>query len=261
LKHILIAAALVVVSSLAHATYCPDGSLIASHPNGDCSKTNTPPPSPSSKSKSISDADASAKAGAWSGSKSSAKVGDVTAKGGAGGNASAAGGAGGNAAGGTGTGGSNSLGSVGNDNSSSSFRAYAISLPSPVFTPPMPMTCPGAEITQSARSVGWGFVSWADGHTDPRDCTLITLHNDMIQQCQFASAAELKAQLVRKYLPDFRDSNTIYLDLNPNECAMLRSPPAPVAAAPVIFTSVAAAPAACVAVRKAHPRKIVPSCK
>lgn len=233
MKHILLAAALAAVSSLAHATYCPDGSLIASHPNGDCSKTDAPPPA--------------------SKQRQQQKQGQGQHQTATGGNATAAGGAADSSA-------SNSLGSVGNDNSSSSFRAYALSLPSPVFTPPMPMTCPGAEITQSARSVGWGFVSWADGHTDPRDCTLITLHNDMIQQCQFASAAELKAQLVRRYLPDFRDSNTIYLDLNPNECAMLRSPPVTTVAAPSIF--VAPAPAACVAVRRVHRlHKPVVGCK
>lgn len=244
MKHLILTAAL-LVSSLA---YAGGGGY-------------TPPSTPSTSTSSKSDADASAKAkaGAWSGSKSNASVGDVNAKGGAGGaggNATAAGGAAGDSSA------SNSLGSVGNDNSSSSFRAYAVALPPPVFTPPLPMTCPGAEVTQSARSVGWGFVSWADGHTDPRDCTLITLHNDMIQQCQFASAAELKAQLVRRYLPDFRDSNTVYLDLTPSECAVLRNPPSPVAPAPVIFTSQAPAkPAACVAVRKVHPRKPIANCK
>lgn len=254
MKHLLIAAALAALSSLAHATYCEDGSLIASHPNGDCSKTNTPPTSSTSKSK--AKADSHSAAAALSGSKSSATGG----AGGAGGNStsSATGGAAGDSSS------SNSLGSVGNDNSATSVRAYAIALPAPASTPALPMACPHSEITQSSRSIGWGFVSWADGHTDPRDCTLITLHNGMIQECQFASAAQLKAQLVRRYLPDFHDSAAILIDMTPGECTVFRNPLPPAPKLPEIrevYVPFTAPAPACVAVRSVHKRKPVPSCK
>ena len=88
MKRSLTFAACLLAISAAHATYCPDGSTIESHPNNDCSKSNQPPKTHTptavpTTSTSTAGAAAGAVAGAQAGSKSSATGGKASATGGA----------------------------------------------------------------------------------------------------------------------------------------------------------------------------------
>lgn len=252
MKACLLALALFAVSAAANATYCPDGSLIASHPNGDCSKSNTPPTS--NHSKSSSDANAAAKAGAWSGSKSSAA-------GGAGGssNVSAP-----SSATSTNEGNTNSLGAIGNDNSSSSFRALAVSLPTAVFTPPLPMSDGNCtNVDQDAGAVGWNFASKASAHQSTDHCVLIKLHNSYLAECQYASAKQIKDLLTAKLLPGFKATDNGMVDLATDACRALLAPVPPTP--PTVVNVLQALPPSCPAPVVAHrgavkPRKVV-GCK
>ena len=83
MKRSLTFAACLLAISAAHATYCPDGSTIESHPNNDCSKSNQPPKAHTpaatpATSTSTAGAAAGAAAGAQAGSKSSATGGKAT---------------------------------------------------------------------------------------------------------------------------------------------------------------------------------------
>lgn len=235
----LLAVCLLVASSLAHATYCSDGSLIASHPNGDCSVPIAGASSPKSNSSSDAAARAAAAAGAVSGSKSAAT----------GGNASAAGGAGGDA--------SSRLSGIGNDNSSNSFKALAISLPTPVFVPPMPAIgdCPSATVTQSSRAVGWNFVSWADSRIDTDNCTTIKIYGSLMAQCKYRSAGVVLAHLTMKVLPEYRPEESGDVDLTEKECRELSLPI--MARQPDVINFVSHIPAACVPVKAPAGRKVV----
>lgn len=241
----LLAAALLVACFNANAWYCSDGSLIASHPGGDCSVAIPPPASSSpNKSTSRSSAVAAAQAGAVSGSKSSAVTGPSTssATGGAGGQSNA----------------SNSLGSVGNDNSTSKFSALALALPAPVFIPPMPAIggdC-AARVRQSARAVGWNFVSWSDGEVDPDDCTTIKIYQSLMQRCKYQSADMVLAHLTVKVLPGYRPDDSHDVDLTDKECRELSMPiTLPVASTPINFLS--HIPPSCKPVPAPKGRKIV----
>lgn len=252
MKKIILTLALLVAFA-ADTWACTNGAT-----NYPACDNNTPAPAvvPTSSSAAASTSAAGAKAGAQAGATSSQSAtvttGGATAAGGSVGNTSAAGGT----ASSTGTGGTsgasangtNSLGTVDSGNSSK-FNALAISLPAPSFTPPLPMTCPSAEVTQGADHIGVLFgaldLSQAKAHTDPRDCTLITLRTSMIEQCRFKSAAMLEDQLVRKYLPDFKDTAGEYEDLSPRDCDVLKHPLRVQAEAPINFFSPGAGPAVC----------------
>lgn len=230
MKSLILAAALLLSVSMAHATYCKDGSLIASHPNGDCSKPiPTPKPAPlptGNASSSTSGATANQAQNAAASSKASAAAAAVS-KSAADSNSSS----GASATGGNATGGSNSLGSVGNDNSSTSFRALALSLPSPVFTPPMPLaSCPQANVEQEAHAVGWNFYSQAHGSVNTDNCTAIIVYNAMLEQCQYESAQYVLDALMVKVIPGFKGKSQSGLNLTPQQCHDLKAPPVAVVA-------------------------------
>lgn len=196
----------------ANATYCPDGTLIASHPNGDC---NYKPPTPSastqtqqqnqttsanSVSASKSNSHSQSQADAQSKSKASSNVGDV--------------------------GSTNSLSSIGNDNSQTSFKAFALSLPTPVFTAPLPSIadCPGANITQDAVAVGWNFFSKAHGEINTDNCSIMRIYNLMVESCRYETARQLLNKFTEKLMPGIEYTRVELIDLTPNECRLLKVP-------------------------------------
>lgn len=234
MKSPIIFAALLLSVSMAHATYCKDGSLIASHPNGDCSKP-IPTPVPPTPAPTTPSSNAAATAAAAANSSAASKSASTSQA--AGGNASAAGGksdASSSASGGTANG-SQQLSGVGNDNSSTSFRALALSLPSPVFTPPMPLaSCPQANVEQEAHAVGWNFYSQAHGSVNTDNCTAIIVYNAMLEQCQYESAQYVLDALMVKVIPGFKGKSQSGLNLTPQQCHDLKAP----AVAVVASTSV-----------------------
>lgn len=197
--------------------------------------TGTPPPPPKSanhhNSSNTSSSSSGAIAGAAAGANSQATSGSKATGGNATGGtstSSAAGGAGGSAAGGAGgsADSSNQLGNIGTDNSSSSFRSVALALPSPAFTPPLPMAsarCERAE--QHARSVALGVATWADAVLDTDNCVALELHNRYIASCKYASAAQVEGLLTAKVLPGFKPGDASRLvDLTNAECTALKAP-------------------------------------
>lgn len=234
MKKLLISAVLMLLASAAQATYCPDGSRIDSHPNGDC---NYKPPTPQqSDSVSKSRAEAQAKAQAIAAQQQAQRQAQAQRQGQTQGQtALGQGGAGGSGGGATvsspsqatstSEGSTNTLGAVGNDNSSSSFRALALSLPTAVFTPPLPMdTSECAETVQSAGGLFWNGFTKADAARTTDKCTIIRLHNAYLDECQYASAKQVKDRLMVKLLPDFVPSTRVALDLTEGECAKLKLP-------------------------------------
>lgn len=222
--------ALLAVAFNANATYCPDGSLISSHPNGNCNykpPTVTPVPTTQTQTQQQNQtASANATAGANAGATSQSKA--------TGGNANSLA-TGGNSVANTGPSSSsadNRLGNVGNDSSSSSFKAFAISLPTPVFTPPLPSIadCPGANVTQDAIAVGWNFFSKAHGEVNTDNCSIIRVYNLYVEACRYESARQVLNKFNDKLLPGVQHPEDKYLDLSPQECAALKLPmKAPVA--------------------------------
>lgn len=142
--------------------------------------------------------------------------------------ATSAGGAGG--AGGSSTS-QNALGPVDSGNSSS-MRAYAVALPTPVFTPPSPISgCPQANSESHAWGVGWNFISKADSTLNTDSCTLIIVYNSLLERCQFESADKVLTGLTQKALPAYSHSPR-GLDLTEEECRVWRAPPTPVVLPP-----------------------------
>lgn len=136
--------------------------------------------------------------------------------------------------GGTGTGGMSgassdaALSNIGNshDESKSSFKALALSLPSPVFTPPLPISgCPQANVDQSALSVAGGMLfSHAKGTVNTDNCTAIIIYNAFLAQCKYESAQQVLNSLTVKILPDWKPQNTVNIDLTTRECVELQKP-------------------------------------
>lgn len=117
------------------------------------------------------------------------------------------------------------------DSNRYSARSLALFLPPPVFTPPMAkVDCAGAMITQDAMSILWSGFSKASAKTDSSDCTLINIRNAKVETCQYASAKKIEDLLVRKHLPDFEPETVFkgdrFIDYTPEQCALLRAPPA-----------------------------------
>jgi hypothetical protein len=150
-------------------------------------------------------------------------------------------------------------------------RALGLTFAPGAFTPPMaPVQCASATITQSARGLGMGLLSWADSKTDSSDCTLINLRNAMVAACKFESAKQVEDLLVRKHLPDFKPSEVTYLkdkndpgfvDYSPTQCALLTSPP-PKPVEPVTLNWIyVPPPVARVEGKPADPAKPVPPTK
>lgn len=126
----------------------------------------------------------------------------------------------------SGTGGSNDLKNVGNDSSSSSFRALALSLPTPVFTPPMPISgCPNANVSQDAVGVAWGLFSHASGTINTDPCTAIIIYNALLAQCKWQSAQKVLNTLTVRVLPGYEPEKTGMLDLTVSECRSWNAPP------------------------------------
>jgi len=143
---------------------------------------------------------------------------------------------GGTAQGGNAQGGSNSLGNItagagsgGSVTDTSSFRSNMYVFPTPVFTPPLPMSgCPGANVDQQATSIGWSFFSHANGKVDTDNCTAIMIYNGLLDQCQYESARRLLKTLAVKVLPKFDPpKGQESMDLSPAECRALKAPPLP----------------------------------
>lgn len=271
----LAAIALLSVAISAQATYCTNGAT-----NYPSCNNQTPPPTPStpntssSTSKADSSSSAAAAAAAIAGAKATGGNAAATggkstsnATGGAGGAANAAGGAGGNSDASSNS--SSQLNGIGNstDQSSSSFRALAISLPSPVFTPPLPISgCPQANVEQRAGSVGWGFISGAKGDVVTDNCTAIIIYNALLEQCKYKSALKVLNGLTVKVLAGYVPEDTVDLDLTRVECQALKAPvlpPPPVAAILIPPTPVACVQPAPSPVKRAvrKPAKPVAVCK
>lgn len=252
MKKFTLTIALLLATAPAWATYCADGSLIAAHPGGNCSvpipapTPATPSTTSAANSSAITSSQAGAVSGAVSGSKSSATTGPVTASGS------------GVGYGGTGTGGSstasgtasgtNSLGSVDSGNTTTTrLNAYAISLPAPVFVPPLPLSaCPQASSEAHSWAFGWNLISKADAFTNTDACTLITVYNTLLQRCKWASARKVLNGLTKKALPDYAPESSVDLDLTEKECRDWQTPGVAAQAAPaaIVAPGVATAPSA-----------------
>lgn len=191
-------------------------------------------------STSSSDSDSSSSSSSISGAAAGAAAGAVAT----GGDASATGG---NAAQKQQQGQSVSMSS--NDNS----RAGYYVLPGPVWTPPMAkVDCPTPKIENRSLAVGWGLFSIARGDTITDDCMGYTLHNVMIDQCQYASAKQLRDAMVQKLYPGFTPSkaSASIIDYTPDECASAKrlqafGPPPPAPVTNNYITNTTAPPAAC----------------
>lgn len=103
-----------------------------------------------------------------------------------------------------------------------------VTLPAPVFTPPMPLSsCPSANVQQDAVAVGFNFFSKASGSINTDNCTAIIIYNAMLVQCKFASAERLLNDLTLKVLPNFKPEDATSMDLTRAECGALNAPAAP----------------------------------
>lgn len=257
MKKFTLTIALLLATVPAWATYCADGSLIAAHPGGNCSvpipapATSANPSATSAANNSaVTSSQAGAVAGSVAGSNSSATTGPTTASGtgigsgvgyggtGLGGSSTASGSASG----------TNSLGSVDSGNTTTTkLNAYAISLPAPVFVPPLPLSaCPQASSEAHSWAFGWNLISKADAFTNTDACTLITVYNTLLQRCKWASARKVLNGLTKKALPDYAPESSVDLDLTEKECRDWQTPAVAAQAAPaaIVAPGVAAAPAA-----------------
>ena len=106
-------------------------------------------------------------------------------------------------------------------------RAYALALPTPVFTPPSPISgCPQANSESHAWGVGWNFISKADSTLNTDSCTLIIVYNSLLERCQWESADKVLTGLTQRALPGYTHSPR-GLDLTEEECRAWRAPPIP----------------------------------
>lgn len=223
MKYLILA--LLAVAFNANATYCPDGSLIASHPNHDCNyKLPTPATSPNAQTQTqqqtqTAQTNGTAKSKSDASSQSSLNSSIKSDNSATGGSAN------------------NSLGPMGNDNSQTSFKAFALSLPTPVFTPPLPTIaeCPGANVTQDAVAVGWNFFSKAHGEINTDNCSIMRIYNLMIESCRYETARQLLNKFTEKLMPGIEYTRTELIDLTPNECRLLKLPMPVVSVAPVNY--------------------------
>ena len=214
-----------------------------------------PPQQPATGVSSRSQAQAGAISGSAAratGGTSSAASGDNTAAGGAGGTATA-------------TNGANQLGielgmapiTAGND--SSNFRALALSMSQPAFTPPLPISgCPQANIEQRSISVVGGMLfSAARGDLITDNCTTIIIYNNLLARCKFKSASDVLDGLTKKVLAGYVPESKGDVDLSRDECEKLKLPMLP-PPAPVL-NLVAAAPTpvvpACLPVKSAPQKR------
>lgn len=204
----------VVICFNANATYCPanslyPGTLIASHPNGDC---NYKPPTSTNPQNQTQQQNQSTQSNAKADSKSNSSAMQSLDSKNANNNKND------NSA-------TNNLGPMGND--SSSFKAFAISLPTPVFTSPLPTIadCPGANVEQHAVAVGWNFFSKADAYINTDNCTAIRLYNMMVDTCQYESARKFLNLFSAKIMPGFQmETSQVMIDLTSKQCDGLKQP-------------------------------------
>ena len=132
------------------------------------------------------------------------------------------------------------MGAVDSGNSSR-YSAFAIALPSPVYTPPAPMsTCPQASVQSHSWSVGWNFISKADTVQDASACTLFPIYLDLYARCKWASAQKLQNKMIENALPGYMPETVAALDLTEAECAAYHAPAA--AAAPLSLFAAPTAP-------------------
>lgn len=191
----------------------------------------TPPatvPTSSSSSSSVSGSDSSSAAVSTSASESSAASNSVS-------NSSSTS-AGGNAAQKQGQ--QQQQGQAATLNNSDNSRSGYYVLPGPVWTPPMAkVDCPTPKIENRSLAVGWGLFSIARGDTITDDCMGYLLHNTLIDQCQYASAKQVRDEMIKKLYPGFNPTkpNERLIDYTPDECASAKRlqafgppPPAPV---------------------------------
>ena len=254
MKKFTLTIALLLATAPAWATYCADGSLIAAHPGGNCSvpipapTPATPSTTSAANSSAITSSQAGAVSGAVSGSKSSATTGPVTASGSGVGYGGAGGAGGTSSAQSSSAGGANSLGNVDSGNTTTTrLNAYAISLPAPVFVPPLPLSaCPQASSEAHSWAFGWNLISKADAFTNTDACTLITVYNTLLQRCKWASARKVLNGLTKKALPDYAPESSVDLDLTEKECRDWQTPGVAAQAAPaaIVAPGVATAPSA-----------------
>ena len=258
MKKFTLTIALLLATVPAWATYCADGSLIAAHPGGNCSvpipvanPTPKPVPAPSTSSannSAVTSSQSGAVAGSVSGSNSSATTGPTTASGTGSGVGYGGTGLGGSSTASGSASGTNSLGSVDSGNTTTTrLNAYAISLPAPVFVPPLPLSaCPQASSEAHSWAFGWNLISKADAFTNTDACTLITVYNTLLQRCKWASARKVLNGLTKKALPDYAPESSVDLDLTEKECRDWQTPAVAAQAAPaaIVEPGVAAAPAA-----------------
>lgn len=120
----------------------------------------------------------------------------------------------------------NSSNTIGGDSTRSSMWV----LPSPVFTPPLPMIagCPSANVDQMAFAAGWNFISYADASVNTDNCTAVILYNQYVSTCKWHSAQQVLDLLSKKVLPGFTPSSVELVDLDKRQCDALLAPPAEV---------------------------------
>lgn len=236
MKKSLLALTLLTMAVSAHATYCPDGTLIASHPGGVCPTPSPPPPPPppppaptpapsTANSKSVSGAVSGSKATAGAKSSSSSKSSSVAKQDQsqtlqssvknevANSNDSSA---------------NNNGTGNGNDNSQNKFQSLLLTLPQLAYTPPLPqLSCPESSASQSSTGVLWGLYSRAEGGINTDNCSLFRIYNAYLEQCKFASAEELLDKLTVKLLPTYTIQTTQLENLNAKDCMVWKNPPPP----------------------------------
>lgn len=140
-------------------------------------------------------------------------------------------------------------------NDSSSTRVNMWAIPAAPFLPQMsPVECPSASIRQTSITTPvWGlFGTYQWSSTDASACEMITVRNAMIERCRYASAAQVEDLLVKRTLQGFepvtpvtRDGATEshYIDLTDQECALLKLPAAKHEAVPMTSGYAATGPA------------------
>lgn len=100
----------------------------------------------------------------------------------------------------TGYGGSSQIGNVGNDSSTSSFRAYALALPSTLNVPQITPATAMCSLSESwGRAIGWNFVAWSGAkQTIDGLCVAERQAAAFEQTCKFRSAAAIRFWIAQK---------------------------------------------------------------
>jgi hypothetical protein len=112
------------------------------------------------------------------------------------------------------------------------YSSWAVALPFPAFTPPLPTLPVGSclHTTQGSRQGGWNFAGAAEGEINPDKCILLTIYNAHVTSCRYSTAKQVLDLMTAKLLEGYVPFNQTLLDLSPTECVALNAVrnPAPV---------------------------------